>query len=373
MATEAAATLAPQTSEPGHAPGSEEARILIVDDDHDVRRSLTRVLTGAGYACRAAATARTASRMLDRERFDLVLCNLHLPGESGLELVEHTLREHGQVAAVVITGREEPALACGLFRRGALGYLVEPFTPGELLIGIAGAFERQKRERAQRIGRERLKRELARCRHQVAALERALRAGGEGEVVESIACLARAIQLRSGEDVAHGARVGAYCGLIARRLGLGEQRASRIAIASQLHDVGKLAVPDALLLKAGPLTPDERLVVEQHAELGHRILAPARNALLRLAAVIALTHHERYDGSGYPRGLSSEAIPLEGRIVAAADVFDALSSERPYRRALSVAEATAMVSKDAGRGLDPRVVDAFFVSLDDVRALRRAV
>jgi response regulator RpfG family c-di-GMP phosphodiesterase len=191
-------------------------------------------------------------------------------------------------------------------------------------------------------------------------------------VAETISCLARAVQLRSGEDAAHASRVGAACLLIARRLGLGEERASRIALASQLHDVGKLALPDGLLRKPGPLSAAERQRVEEHPGLGFQILAPASSELLRLAALIALTHHERFDGSGYPRRLAGEAIPVEGRIAAVADVFDALTSQRPYRPALSQAQAAAYVRREAGRGFDSRVVAAFTACLEDICALRRA-
>lgn len=224
--------------------------------------------------------------------------------------------------------------------------------------------------RQERLGR--LGRALVRCQAEIARLDGELQGGGGDGGAAAVARLARQVELRSGEDRGHGARVGACCRILSMRLGADEEQACRMALAGQLHDVGKLAVPAALLLKAGPLTACERRAVEEHAELGHRLLSATRHAVLRLAALIAYTHHERYDGSGYPRGLAGWAIPLEGRIAAVADVFDALTSTRPYRPALSTAQAVALLRREAGRGLDPGVVEALLASLDEVRSLRSA-
>ncbi len=221
-------------------------------------------------------------------------------------------------------------------------------------------------------GRRRLEQTLSGCRAGIAWLDRELAQGSEGEAAAAVAGSARQVELRSGEDRGHGARVGACCLLLARRLGLDEELVAGISLAAQLHDVGKLGVPAAFLLKAGPLTAAERRLPQEHAEIGHRLLSPARHPILKLAARIAYTHHERYDGSGYPRGLAGPAIPWEGRIAAAADVFDALTSRRPYRPPLSTAQAVAVVRREAGRGLDPDVVEALLASLGELRSLSPA-
>ena len=163
-----------------------------------------------------------------------------------------------------------------------------------------------------------------------------------------------------------------YCALLARLARLDPERAEDIRIASPMHDVGKIGIPDRILLKPGRLTDDERTVMEAHTEMGHGILAGSDVDLLDLAALMALTHHERIDGTGYPAGLAGDAIPIEGRICAVADVFDALTSDRVYRPAFQVDEAREMMEKERGTQFDAELLDLFFESFDDVLAIRRS-
>ncbi|MDX6660527.1 MAG: cyclic di-GMP phosphodiesterase [Solirubrobacteraceae bacterium] len=186
---------------------------------------------------------------------------------------------------------------------------------------------------------------------------------------ETIRRLSRAAEFRDDETGAHIERVSHYCELIAVRLGLGPELCEQMRIASPMHDVGKIGVADAILLKRGPLDADQRAEMERHADIGYRILAGSGAELLDLAATIARTHHERFDGSGYPRGLEGEEIPLEGRIAAVADVFDALTSDRPYRPRFSRAEAVEMMRADRGSHFDPRVLDAFLGAEDEISAI----
>lgn len=176
---------------------------------------------------------------------------------------------------------------------------------------------------------------------------------------ETIRRLADAAEFRDAETGRHTERMSRYCELLAHRLGLDEERCALIRAASPLHDIGKIAVPDDVLLKPGPLTPDERASMRRHAEIGHRLLSGSSSELLAVAATIAWTHHERYDGSGYPRGLVGEAIPLEGRIAAVADVFDALTTDRVYRAALSVSATLELMQDGRGTQFDPFVLDLF--------------
>jgi PAS domain S-box-containing protein len=181
----------------------------------------------------------------------------------------------------------------------------------------------------------------------------------EASRAETIRRLTRAVEHRDDETGAHVERMSRYCGLIARELGLSPALCDVIATASPMHDVGKIAVPDAILYKPGPLTDDERATMQLHAEEGYRILAGSGAELLEMAATIALSHHERVDGTGYPRGLRGDAIPLAGRIAAVADVFDALTSDRPYRAALSLDETLAIMRDGRGTHFDPEIFDAF--------------
>lgn len=182
--------------------------------------------------------------------------------------------------------------------------------------------------------------------------------------------LARVIEYRDNETGEHTERMSAYCGVVARELGWCEDEIRELQLAATMHDVGKVAVPDAVLLKPGSLTPDERAVIERHTTVGHEMLSGSQSRLLQLAATIALTHHERVDGEGYPQGLRGDAIPLAGRIVAVADVFDALTSHRVYRPALPVPEAVRILASGRGTQFDPDVLDAFERGLDDVLAIR---
>lgn len=210
---------------------------------------------------------------------------------------------------------------------------------------------------------ERLQRDLA------ATQERAIEElhSSRQEMVER---LARAIELRDAETGGHVNRMGRVASYLASQLGLGDEQIMLLRAAAPLHDVGKIAISDAILRKPGELTPEERKEMERHTEVGHQILAGSESELLQMAARIALTHHEWFDGNGYPQGLAGEEIPIEGRIVAAADVFDALLSDRPYRAAMSLEEAAKVIRAGSGTQFDPEVVDVLLEHLEDALELR---
>jgi methanogenic corrinoid protein MtbC1 len=176
---------------------------------------------------------------------------------------------------------------------------------------------------------------------------------------ETVQRLSMAVEFRDEDTGAHIERIGRFSVLLAEHIGMDPEFCERLRHAAPLHDVGKVAIPDAILLKPGPLTPEERAIVETHAEEGHRLVRGSSSSILDMAATIALSHQEKWDGSGYPRGLKGEAIPIEGRIVAVADVFDALTSDRVYRKAFSVEDAIQMMREQRGRHFDPVLLDAF--------------
>jgi putative two-component system response regulator len=177
-------------------------------------------------------------------------------------------------------------------------------------------------------------------------------------------------ELRDLETGLHLERMSSYCALIAERFGFDHERVELMRIASPMHDVGKIGIPDNILLKPSTLTPEERKVMQQHTTIGHQILSGSDAELLTLAAVLAWTHHERFDGSGYPLALVGDAIPIEGRIAAVADVFDALTSDRIYRPAFDVEEAITMMRDQRGAHFDPEVLDCFFDALEQVEEIR---
>ncbi len=181
---------------------------------------------------------------------------------------------------------------------------------------------------------------------------------------ETVRRLSMAVEFRDEDTGAHIERIGRFSTLLAEQIGLEGELCERMSHAAPLHDVGKVAIPDAILLKPGKLTAEERAIVETHAEEGHRLLKGSSSAILDMAATIALSHHEKWDGSGYPRGVSGESIPIEGRVVAIADVFDALTSDRVYRKAFSVEEAVQMMRDERGKHFDPVLLDAFMDVLE---------
>jgi putative two-component system response regulator len=338
-------------------------RILIVDDEEQARRLLCRILEAQGHVCEEAANAEDARRKLLDRPFALVLCDMSMPGESGLELLRETIARDPSVAAIMVTGLDDPDLAELAVNLGAYGYVIKPFNRSEILISVVNALRRRTLEAEQRDYQAQLERRVVErttaLREAVDRLERAtqeLRRSRE----ETVQRLASAVEYRSRETGEHITRMSRYSAGLAEALGLDAERVELIRVASPMHDVGKIGIPDAVLLKPASLSREERRLMESHTEIGHDILAPADGEhVLALAAAIAWTHHERWDGSGYPRGLAREEIPLEGRIVAVADVFDALTSERTYRDAWPLDHALEYMRAQRGAHFDPAVLNAF--------------
>jgi putative two-component system response regulator len=350
-------------------------RILIVDDEEQIRTLLARLLGAQGYDCLTAEDAAVARRVLEETRVALVLSDVNMPGESGIDFTREVLARFPDTAVVMVTGMDDRKYADVAIELGAYGYVLKPFKPNELIINVGNALRRRTLEIENRGHRERLEQTVldrtAALRDTIAQLETSeteLRRLRE----ETIRRLSWAAEFRNQETGEHIVRMSLYCTLLARVAGLDADRAEMIRIASPMHDVGKIGVPDRILLKSGRLTEDERKVMQGHTEIGHRILAGSGVELLDLAALMALTHHERMDGTGYPRGLSGDEIPIEGRITAVADVFDALTSDRIYRQAFQPDEARATMLEGRGTQFDAALLDLFFDSFDDVLAIRRS-
>lgn len=346
------------------------ARVLIVDDDDLLRRSLRRTLERAGHTVDEASDVESARAALARSEPDLVFCDLNMPGESGLELVR-SLNDTG-IAVVMLTGLDDPAIADEALATGAYSYLVKPLGPNEILINAASALRRRELELAQRGYVQELETKVV---LRTAALREALQSLQKSESHarlaehETVDRLITALTLRSEETGAHIRRVGRYAALLAQmiRQPWSEQE---IRYAAMLHDVGKIGIPDAILLKPGALTSEEFSIIKRHCVLGASLMRETTSRLLTLAAEIALTHHERWDGSGYPNALAADSIPLSGRIVTIADVFDALCSDRVYGRAIPVDEAFAVMEEGRGRQFAPDLLDRFISARDALEEIR---
>jgi putative two-component system response regulator len=336
-------------------------RVLVVDDEESVRKMIARMVTSGGeWDCETAADAAEARMMLARRGFSIVICDVNMPGESGTELTRWIREHHPDVAVLMATGIDDPQLAQSVLELGAYGYLVKPFKRHEVQINVANALGRRRLELENRDHRALLE-------QRVEERTQELRRTRE----ETIRRLSLAIEFRSRETGEHVERIGNGAALIARRLRLNPGRCELIRLAAPLHDVGKIGISDEILLKPEPLTAAERKRMENHAEIGYRLLTGSGSDLLETAATIAWTHHERWDGIGYPRRLAGEAIPIEGRITAVMDVFDALTHDRVYRPAMTVDRALEIIRTGRECHFDPAIVDAFLASLDELLTLDR--
>jgi len=305
-----------------------------------MRRTLCSVLASSGYRCEQAANAPEGGSLLKRKSFDLVICDLRA-SEQGMALLDQIEREHSETALLMVSG--DPSLAHVAGEHGASAYLVKPFSDNELRANVACALGQVERQRRLRSSGDHLE-------HETEMLER----------------LSEVIAMRDLKTGIHTRSVGEHSAILARARGLDEAMVEKIRVAAPMHDIGKVAMPDAILMKPGPLTPAEHTFMQRHAQIGHDLLAGTGSPLLDLAAEIALTHHEHFDGNGYPRGLHGEQIPVVGRIVGIVDVFDALTSERPYHEAISPRDAGETMIAQRGARFDPSLLDLFTENFDSI-------
>lgn len=349
-------------------------RILIVDDEEPIRALLDRLLTMHGYDCTLAADVQEARQCLAQKQFALMLCDVNMPGESGLDLAKQVLLlEFPYTAAVMVTGVDDPVIADIALKSGAYGYIIKPFEPNEVLISVANALRRRKLEIESQSHLDKLEDTIMTrtesLKRKIRQLEKAqdeLRLSRE----ETVQRLALAAEFRDTDTARHLQRMSLYCHLLARHYGLEAERCELIRIASPMHDIGKIGTPDHILLKPGKFSPEEFEAITRHSEMGRHILDGSEAELLKLAALIAWTHHEKFDGTGYPRRLAGETIPLEGRIAAIADTFDALTTKRVYKPAFSLEQTLDIMREGRGKHFDPFLLDTFLGAMDEALAIK---
>lgn len=351
------------------------APVLVVDDDSAIRRMIARILGRAGYECTEASDPSVALLFANTQDYSLVTCDINMPGGSGLGLVRDLRARHPDIAVLMVSGMDDPATAAVATELGAYGYVMKPFEANEIVIASANALRRRHLEIENRIHRQHLEHlvaertsDLTATVERLSLTEQALRESQE----EAIRRLAFAAEFRDPTTGAHINRMSRTCELLAERSGLGRERAELIRIASPMHDIGKIGVSDEVLRKPGKLSAQEMDEMRKHPVIGSQILAGSDSELLRLGGLIALTHHERWDGAGYPHQLARDQIPVEGRIVAIADVFDALTSERTYKPAFEVDHAVAIMTEERGSHFDPELLDVFLTFIDEVVGLARS-
>jgi putative two-component system response regulator len=341
---------------------NQKGRVLIVDDEVAITRLIARLLSAEGYACETAINGEQALQMLQENTFQLLISDIVMPGMSGIDLLMIVKKLFPDLAVIMVTGVDDRDTAIWALEIGAYGYVIKPFSKNEMIIHVVNSLERRRLTLMSREYERTLEREVEEKTRQIRHRE------------EHIALrLVSASGFRDDETGAHIRRIGLYSSLIARKLGWPEQSLKDMRLAACMHDVGKIGIPDSILQKPGELTPEEREIMKRHAQIGAQILGGSDIPLLDLAAEIALSHHEKWDGSGYPHGLAGEAIPESGRIVAVADVYDALVYDRVYRPAIPEDEALSMMLETRGAHFEPRVFDCFMSLLQEIRGVRAEV
>jgi response regulator RpfG family c-di-GMP phosphodiesterase len=329
------------------------ARLLIVDDELAHRNVLAILLEQAGVTCLAVSSAKEALRLLQTESIDAVIADLHMPEISGLELLADVRLHYPQMAFLMATGMEDIRTGVRAMQEGADDYLIKPLQIDVVLVSLDRAFHKKWLEQQVEYYRQNLEEMV--CKRTV-ELQNAL-IQVERNCTDSLDALGAAIDLRDGQTAGHSRRVALYAIKILTEMHGTPQQLKSLAMGSCLHDIGKLAIPDAILLKPGALTEAERKIMQRHVQIGYDLVK--RVLFLAGSAEIILTHHEWWDGSGYPRGLLGLNIPLNARIFAVADTFDAMTSDRPYRSALPFQEARNEIERQAGIHFDPEVAGVF--------------
>lgn len=348
-------TLAPEVPT-GQAPlkPCTAARVLIVDDEPAACKLLALVLSEADFECKTALNGVAALRLLENDSRDAIVCDLNMPGMNGMELLAEVQRRSPHVAFLVATGHDDVRAGIQAMKSGADDYLVKPLRAELVIASLHRALQKKRLEKEVEGYRLHLEEMVAERTKQIEAALKLV----ERSYEDTLEALGAAIDLRDAATEGHSRRVCRFALEIAKSLGLSEAQHKTIAMGAYLHDIGKLALPDGILLKPGPLTVEERLFMQQHVQTGYDLVSQI--PFLADAAELIRTHHERYDGSGYLRGLKAEQIPIGARIFTVADTLDAITSDRPYRKAQPFEDGFKVIHSESGRLFDPQITGAFF-------------
>src|SRR3989441_12399087 len=328
-------------------------KILVVDDEEAIREVVSTMLQAQGFECAAVGNGRVALDYLQKNSIDLVLSDMVMPEMDGLELLEWLRTHDPDVPVIMVTAMHDLSTALEAIRRGAYDYILKPFEKDQLFLGVRRALQHRRLVMENRNYQRNLEQAVE---ERTAKLSETLEQL-EQSYDDTLEALGGALDLKDAETEGHCQRVTAFTISIAKAMQVDQELLPCIARAAFLHDIGKMAIPDQILRKPGPLTDEERHIMRRHCEIGHAMLS--RIPFLGDAAEIVLAHQEFYDGTGYPRGLRGEGIPLGARIFAVADALDAMISDRPYRRALPISHAREEIKRCAGTQFDPAVVKVF--------------
>lgn len=341
---------------------SSSERILVVDDERQVSDIIAQCLALEGYSCDTADCAESALSLLERNEYELIVSDIMMPGKTGIELLGIVRQHYPDMAIIMVTAVDDRATAVNALQLGAYGYVIKPFDLNEIVIGVVNALERRRLSIQSRQYERRLEDDV---RQRTADIQRR-----EEEICLR---LAAACGYRDLETGSHNRRLGLYSAVLVRELGWSAQARDEIRISIAMHDIGKIGLPDNILRKPARLTDEEFAVIKTHTTIGARMLEGSDFSLLNMAHSIALSHHEKWDGSGYPHGLAGADIPQPARVCAVLDVYDALVHKRIYRPALPEDEALDIMTASRGMHFDPAIFDCFMRVLPRLRAIRAEV
>jgi len=336
-------------------------RILVVDDEEAIREIVCAILAAAGYSWKQASSGMEALALLNSgEVFELMLSDLMMADLDGIGLLERTKEKFPDMPVVMVTAVHDLSVALAAIRNGAYDYLLKPFEREQLLNTVRRALENRRLKLENREYQTQLE---AKVRERTRQLEEA-----NVKLVHSyditLEALGNALDMKDRETEGHSRRVTLFTIAIAREMGLSKEEIAEIARGAFLHDIGKIKIPDEILQKPGPLTPDQAAIMREHCYHGYQIVK--KIPFLKAASEIVYAHQERYDGTGYPQGLKGEEIPLGARIFSVADTLDAITSDRVYRPKQTIAAARKEIESWSGRQFDPNVVKAFLAMPEQI-------
>ncbi len=321
------------------------ANILVVDDEESVRYLLSRMLLGAGYECTLAGNAADARKFIKDRNFELILCDVKMPGESGIDFIRYVAAEYPDTATMMVTAVDDPEIAETALEIGIYGYLIKPFNTNEVIINIRNSLRRRELEIASQAYRKDLE---CKVKERTTELRKTLRGVSYA--------LTMTVEYRDPYTAGHQQRVSDLARAIAKEMGFSRDKIMGIRMAGVLHDIGKIAIPAEILSKPGRLSKTEFELIKNHSQVGYDILKSIKFPWP--VAQIVLQHHERMDGSGYPNGLLGKEMLIEARILGVADVVEAMASHRPYRPSLGIDKALEEISINKGVLYDVEVVNA---------------
>ncbi|MFP4193697.1 MAG: HD domain-containing phosphohydrolase [Desulfobacterales bacterium] len=345
--------------------------VLVVDDEAPITEMIHQALSKAGYKCYTAQNGEQAMEIIESTPIDVVITDIRMPGMSGVDLLEKVKTGYDS-DVMVMTGFTENYNYESIVTAGASDFIQKPISFRELMIRL----QRVLRMRYLLIDRDQINRQLE---ESINDLEKALKDLGKAHeeldyaYLDTISRLVSAAEYKDEETGDHIVRMSRYCTLIAEKLGLSEEMVKLIRYASPMHDIGKIGIPDHILLKPDRLTAEEFETIKTHTTIGASILANSKAEVLKVAHEIAMNHHEKWNGKGYPRGLQKEDTPVSGRIVGIADTFDALTSKRPYKDPYPLKVALEIIRSERGISFDPEVVDVFMDNIEAIKQIKGEV